>query len=74
MTFEDSNGDVVTEDYDLLIGADGVFSIVREKLQEHDPAFRVKKFTNLWSTKTVPDAPLVDERGIVTTDAVLSKM
>lgn len=42
-TFERGNGDVVESEYDMLIGADGVNSRVRKKLEENVPDFTVRQ-------------------------------
>ena len=46
LTIEDSDGNIVKEGYDLLIAADGVNSIVRQKLQEYDHTYGVESFAH----------------------------
>ena len=64
LLLEDSDGNVVKEDYDLLIAADGVNSIVRRKLQDYDGTYEVESFANTNAYAVIRDLSGLDDEGM----------
>ena len=64
LVIEDSAGNIIEEGYDLLIAADGVHSIVRQKLQEYDHSFEVERFTHGDVYVMIRDLSYLDDEGM----------
>ena len=64
LLLEDSDGNVVKEDYDLLIAADGVNSIVRRKLQDYDSTYEIESFAHSCVYSVIRDLSGLDDKGI----------
>ena len=63
LMIEDSEGNIVEEGYDLLIAADGVHSVVRQKLQEFDHSFEVESFEHSDVYIMIRDLSRLDDEG-----------
>ena len=63
LVIEDSEGNTVEEGYDLLIAADGVHSVVRQKLQEFDHTFEVESFEHSDVYIVIRDLSRLDDEG-----------
>ena len=58
--FEDAQGEDIAMRYDLLVGADGYNSVVRQEMEKFDDSIVMKQYRCKRGYKSIRNLPLLD--------------
>ena len=69
--FEDAKGEDIAMSYDLLVGADGYNSVVRQEMEKLGESIVTKRYRSKRGYKSIRNLPFLDGGGVASTRPAL---